>query len=81
MIRPVALMACHLVGHRYRNRVPAVFKAEVYCKRCGRTFASFDSPFARQLWNTDPAARRAMMGLTVGEPTPRATGDDFTVVG
>lgn len=54
---------CWLVGHQYRNRVPEVFRTEVYCLRCQRVFGSFDSPFTRRLWETDEAARRKMMGL------------------
>jgi hypothetical protein len=64
-------LICRVLDHRYRNRVPEVFCGEVYCSRCGRVFGSFDSPFARALWQNDINARRQMMGIS-----PDPTGQD-----
>lgn len=57
-------LLCLFFCHRYRNRVVKPFHAEVYCPRCSRVFGSFDAPFARHLWESDPDARRKMMGLS-----------------
>lgn len=32
---------CLIIGHRYRNSVPALHHCEVYCIRCRRSFGRF----------------------------------------